>query len=103
MNFDHELKQVLKRRQPPPGFTARVMARVDATPKVRSFPTPRWMPWAVAAALLLSSTGGGIWEHQRLQHARAEKARDQILLALHVTGVKLDQVRAQVRSIRNQE
>jgi len=97
MNLEHELREVLKRRQPSPDFTARVMARVDRERKVRHFPAPRWVPWAVAATLLISS-GGGLWEHQRHERVKAEMAREQILLAFQITSHQLDHVRAKVRS-----
>ena len=103
MSLEHDLKATLKRRRPAPDFAARVMAQVDSERKVRKFQAPRWVPWAVAASLLIGGSGGGLWQHQRTEHAKAEKARDQLLIALHVTGVKLDHVRAKVRSIRNEE
>jgi hypothetical protein len=104
MSLDNDLKQVLARRRPPAGFSARVMARIDRESSARTQGSaPRWIPWAVAAALLLSSSGGVGLYRQHQQRVRAEQARDQLLLALHVTGAQLDHVRAKVRSISETE
>ena len=105
MNLERELKQSMQRRRPPAGFTQRVMTRLDEEEFGRRSrrQVPRWVPWAVAASLIIAGTGGGGWYHQRQQQARAEKARDQLLFALQVTGEKLDHVRSKVRSITNEE
>ena len=105
MNLERELKQTLQRRRPPAGFTQRVMARLgeEDTGRRPRRQAPRWVPWAIAASLILAGTGGGGWVHQRQQQARAEQARNQILFALQVTGEKLDHVRSKVRSITNEE
>lgn len=99
MDLERELRNTLRRKDPPPGFANRVMARLEPQ-KMRKAP-PRWTPWAVAAALLLSSGGGLVYRHQQL--ARGEQAKEQLLLALQVTGAQLDHVRARVRSVSNQE
>lgn len=99
MDFERELRNTLRRKDPPPGFADRVMARLEP-PRARRGP-PRWIPWAVAAALLLSSSGGLVYRQQ--QQARGEEAKEQLLLALKVTGTQLDHVRARVRSVSNQE
>jgi hypothetical protein len=100
MDLERDLRNTLRRKDPPPGFADRVMARLEPQ-RIRKAP-PRWAPWAVAAALLLS-TGGGVVYRQRQQQARGEQAKEQLLLALQVTGAQLDHVRARVRSVSNQE
>jgi hypothetical protein len=100
MDLERELRNTLRRKDPPPGFADRVMARLEPQ-SIRKGP-PRWTPWAVAAALLLS-TGGGVVYRQRQEQARGEQAKEQLLLALQVTGAQLDHVRARVRSVSNQE
>jgi hypothetical protein len=99
MDLERELRNTLRRKDPPPGFADRVMARLEPG-KARRVP-PRWTPWAVAAALLLSSSGGLVYRQQR--QARGEQAKEQLLLALKVTGTQLDHVRTKLRTVSNQE
>lgn len=103
MSLENDLKRELARRRPSPGFAQRVMARVEQEKTVRTRRPPRWVPWAVAAALLLSSGGGAGLYRQHQQRVRAEQARDQLLLALQVTGSQLDHIRAKVRSVSEAE
>ena len=55
MNLEDELRSALRRREPSPDFTERVLARVAAAPVRRaSQPWVRWVA-AIAAALLLAA------------------------------------------------
>jgi len=101
MNLERELKQALGRMEAPAGFTERVMSRLE--PPRRAKMPPRWAPWAVAASLLVSTGGSGYLYQQRQERATAERARQQILVALQITGSKLDHVRAKIRSVSAEE
>ena len=93
--FEDDLKQALRRVDPPEGFERRLFARLSA-----AVPPPPARPrehrvaaWAVAAGLIFASFGGVTVYRQYQQQRRALDARDQLLLALRVTGQKLDNVR----------
>ena len=90
--FEASLKEALQRQEPSDGFTRRVMARVNGGAPQR----PRMrLAWAMAAAAMAMTIGGGaLYERQR----RGEQARDQLLLALKITGKQLDHVRKQINA-----
>jgi hypothetical protein len=79
--FEHDLRSALRREEPPPGFTQRVLARtgVKASPRRTS-----WMAAAIAACLLLSIGG---FEYRQYQ---GRKAKNELLLALEIAGSKLN-------------
>ena len=92
--LEDDLKQVLQqqRMDPPPGFEQRVLARLSGkAPVARPFTA-----WAVAAAFVFASFAGVAIYQQQKQERRALEARDQLLLALRVTGQKLDVVRSRI-------
>ena len=87
MNLDDELKLALRRKEPPAGFTDRVLAAIErpaAVPVRRS----RWRA-AAAAALLVALAGGG-------EAYRIVRAKQQMLTALHITSAKLRDARNHV-------
>ena len=114
MHFsDDDLRAALRRKDPGPGFTQRVMARIEqakAQPAIepdrrgRSFLgiwpfklRPALVSVAVAAVLLAGSWLG-LQQYERVQReksverAAAEKARQDAILALRITRAKLNQV-----------
>jgi hypothetical protein len=98
-NFDSDLRDQLRARPAPLGFADRVMARVAATdraPRRAHFPfaRPLWR-WAAVAALVAVTVLGGL-EHDRQQRIAGERAREQVLLALRITGTTLRQVQQKV-------
>jgi hypothetical protein len=100
MDLERDLRSALRRKDPPPGFAGRVMARIEPR-QVKKAP-PRWVPWAAAAALLVSAGGGAMYRHEQ-QRVQGEQAKEQILLALRITGTQLEHVRAKMRPVSNQE
>jgi len=122
--LDDELRTALKRREPPPGFTGRVMARVEqlaeerartAAKPARSGPSSPWSPWswfgrkvslsfgavAAMAAVVLLAAGIALWQQHRIEQERrqGEAARAQLIEALRVTSAKLNRVRTKVREV----
>lgn len=97
--FENELRSQLRARSAPPGFADRVMARVEQrTRTVRPRRFVLWRPlwgWAAIAAVLAVTVFGGV-EHDRQQRIAGERARQQVLLALRITGSTLRQVQAKV-------
>ncbi|MGC2297563.1 MAG: hypothetical protein WA476_02095, partial [Acidobacteriaceae bacterium] len=104
-DFEKELRTQLQARSAPGGFTDRVMARVPIRQAPRGtflgFGLPVWR-WAVAAMLVAVMVLGGIErDHQR--RVAGERAREQVLLALRITGSTLRDVQQKVSARDEQE
>jgi hypothetical protein len=83
-DLDAELRRALRPVEPPAGFAARVMARLESPQR------SRWrMPLGVAAAVLL---GLGIYvrAQQQRQQLAGREARREVIEALRLTDQKLD-------------
>jgi hypothetical protein len=91
--FENELRKALCRREPPPGFSDRVMARVPRK--------PNRLPWmaALAAALVLVMAGISFWhqERERQRRVAAEKAKAELIYALQVTASGLETAKAMLQ------
>jgi hypothetical protein len=99
-DLERLLRQGLRPRQTPAGFTARVMARVPGTPPVPSSQKKRtfWVPmmrWATAT-LLLGLAAGSYWQHQQKERIAGERARNQLILALRMSAATLNDVQHKV-------
>jgi hypothetical protein len=99
-DLEHLLRQGLRPRQTPAGFTARLMARLPETSQVPPFPQKRsfWAPamrWA-AAAVLLGVAGGSYWQQQQKERIAGERARGQLMLALRLSATTLNDVQQKV-------
>jgi hypothetical protein len=105
-SLEEKLRTALRRQDPPPGFEERVLSRIPA-------PSPGWrgtlasyfrMPalrWTMAGIIVCCLILNGTVQHQREQRLRAEgeRAKAQVLQALHMTSVKLNTVRRKVNDI----
>jgi len=90
--LEDRLRQTLGRKEPPPGFADRVMARLPVTMPARRRSPGAWR-WLVAmAACLLMVAGIGRYREER----RGVEAREQLMLALEITGKKLAVVQHKV-------
>lgn len=98
-SFDDLLKRALVRKQPSAGFTDRVLAGTkkleSGNPRCR-FRLPFWFAPAIAMILVLGASLG--FERYR-EHQEGERASQQLVVALRLTGVKLHQVRSRVVEI----
>ena len=99
-DLEHLLRQGLRPRQAPAGFSARLMARLPETSSGPSFQKKRtfWMPaarWATAV-VLLGVAGGSYWQHQQQERVAGERARAQLLLALRMSAATLNDVQHKV-------
>ncbi len=102
--LDEALRQALRREDPGPEFTARVLARAAAEREKR-----RWweafgvrpMKWAAAGALATLLVVGGTLEHYREQRVQAEgqAAKEKLMLALRIAGGKLNLARQKVQEL----
>lgn len=97
--FEDELTEALKRREPPPGFAERVMARLETEPRpgpwrrLAAWFRPPVLRFAAFACIALLLFAGVRYESRRRERLRAEAARDQAMLALRITFDKLEAVR----------
>ena len=93
--LEDELKQALGRKQPSPDFDARVTAAAGRRSVLR-FPVlamPRWLA-AAAAVLVITGAGAGYRHHQ------GEAAKEQVMLAMRITGQKLNRIQVQMKGVR---
>lgn len=92
------LKRALRRESPPLGFASRVLQRIerDQKPKRR----PSWQ--AIAASLTLTALigAGAAYEHQRRE---GERAKEQVLEALHIASEKVRYAQTEVRTIGSRD
>ncbi|HYW45775.1 MAG TPA: hypothetical protein VE959_23120 [Bryobacteraceae bacterium] len=88
--LEQELKHALARKDPPPGFAARVRR---AAGRSRVFTMPRWMA-ATAALLVVTGAGIGWREH------RGRVAKEQVMMAVRITAVQLNRIQTRVREVR---
>ena len=99
--FERDLREALRRKEPPPGFAGRVIARareVDQQRAARSWWKWSWR-WSMAAAMMvILFAGGTLYQERRRQEA--ERSKDQLLLALRVTGAKVRVVQERLSQIQ---
>lgn len=105
--FEQHLREQLRVRSAPGGFADRVMVRAESRTARRpaskawlGFSLPVWR-WAVAAALIAGVILGGV-EREHQQRLAGERAREQVLFALHITGVSLRNVQQKVNTTTTQ-
>lgn len=99
--LEDELRDALRRREPPSGFASRVLARIGAGKQagnsLRSFvgtPAFRWLAGSLAGVILV--VGLAFHQEQARRAAEAERDSRQALLALRITGQKLNEAFARV-------
>jgi len=93
MNLEDELRSALRRRDPPPDFTARVLKSV--APRSARRPVRPWVGWlgALAASLLLAAGDLGY------RHYQGERAKAEVLQAIHIAASKLNVAQKKVQMI----
>jgi len=97
--FEQELKNALRREEPSADFAERVLARLQTTPApqaacgetLRHFFRFPALAWATTGALCMALIFGVVAYRRHQQTvAQGEKAREQVMLALHITSSKLN-------------
>lgn len=106
-DIDNQLREALRRCNPPAGFADRVLARVAAQaahpvwPLGRfplGWPTLRWVAVPTLAAMLMAGLGYHVHE-LRKEEVEARVARQQVLLALRIAGSKLKLAKQKVKKV----
>jgi hypothetical protein len=95
--LEDELKRALQRIEPPAGFAERVLARAERVEDEKPQHSRRWLDlfgvgslrWATACALCIVLATSGVLYERDMQRRRGEEAKDQLMLALRITGSKL--------------
>jgi hypothetical protein len=95
--IENALKTALQREPAPAHLAAKVHREIKALQP----PTASWwrlpqVRWAAVGVAALACVAGGLAEHTRQQQLRGQQARQQVLLALRITGSKLRIVQEQV-------
>lgn len=109
--LDDELRDLLRRKQPPAGFAERVLRRAEerSYPQDAVRPATRLVAWRrplvglAAAAALVAAVAGGIQyrsvEKARAERAAGEAAKEQVMQALRITAGTLQLVQEKVREV----
>jgi hypothetical protein len=105
-DFENQLRQAMKQKDPPPDFTRKVMERIH-NPQPQPKAAPWWslfysgqrlvMAGSLAAFLLVGGVGYHQYEVRRQEEQRrALAARDQVMLALRMTSAQFDRAGRQL-------
>lgn len=109
--LDDELRDLLRREEPPAGFAERVLRRAEeqSYPQAVARPVSRVAMWRrplvglAAAAALVAAVAGGIqyrsFEQARAERAAGEAAKQQVIEALRITAGTLQLVQEKVREV----
>jgi hypothetical protein len=105
-DLEKQLRSALRRCDPPAGFAERVMARVDRDSQRKTASWNWWLKlrWAAIPALAAILVFG-FWfrgYEQRQQEKEALAAKQQIMLALRITGSKLRMAKAKVKAVEGE-
>jgi hypothetical protein len=102
--FEHELSNALRRQEPAPDFTERVLAAAEIQKK-KSPGRGSWISrmWAwrivpVLAALLLVFGFFTYKRHERT--AKGQQAKQELLMAMRIAGSKLYNVQVQIKEVQ---
>jgi hypothetical protein len=93
-DLEKGLRAALEREPAPLGFRDRVLARIDRK-RVSGWRTP-WVRWSIAAALVTAFAVTATMEYREQERLRGERARNEVLLALRITGSTLRAVQTRI-------
>jgi hypothetical protein len=99
MSLERDLRQALRRVDPPAGFAEAVLSRLEpgrgAEPPLprRAVGPTRWLPLGLAASLVAAALGGAAWLEQE-RHQQGAMAADQVRQALRISSQQLNDIRA---------
>jgi hypothetical protein len=92
--LEDEIRLGLRRCEPPPGFAERVMRLLEHSRPSRVRVWARWAAAAAAASLL-----AGLMLPRYLEYRRGQQAREQLMLALHITAEKMAVAQSRVEEL----
>ena len=109
MSLEQELRRALIRKDPPPGFDDRVLARIAARETVRMPPARR--RWSRAslplAASLMLAVGGTYYVQQQRQareaQAQTEQRAREVVLALQIASETITAAQTKVQEMTRYE
>ena len=97
-----ELRDALRRVDPPAGFADRVIGKVrlksDTTGSASSRQAPAIFRWAIAATVVAALGGGAWYRTEERRRAEGEEAKRQVLLSLNIAGNKLRSIEMKVNN-----
>jgi hypothetical protein len=97
MDLEAQLKSALRRKEPSPGFTERVVENANRGARAEE---SGHVPWkAIAATVMLTALLGGWTAHRVIERRAGERARKEVLLALHIAGEKVHYAQTHVQEI----
>ena len=103
--WEENLRAALRRKDAPPGFANRVLARLRDLParekrpwfRLRAFIARPPLRWATAVLCLAIAGSVAYRERQEHQRRQGEAARTQVKQALRIASVKLNATRRMVQ------
>jgi hypothetical protein len=98
-HLEDDLKRALGRQSAPDGFAERVMQRIDAGEGTGA-PPRRLGHWrAIAAGIVLTAVAGGWAAQKAIERREGERAREEVLVALHIASSKVRTAQQHVHEI----
>jgi len=94
--FERDLRESLRRKQAPPAFAARVLARTRESEVHKTY---RWR-WLAAAALIVLAVSGMIFVREQRRRAESERAKQQLMVAFRITGSKVREVQTRFAAVQ---
>jgi len=103
--LEDDLKMALRRTEPPEGFAERVLARANgpapAEPTWWDYlmvlvrpPRVQWVALSLIVSVMIPAAG--VYRKERQARAEGERAKQQLVFAVHVAGTKLHRVQQKV-------
>jgi hypothetical protein len=108
MHLEHELERALARKSAPDGFAAKVMNAIQAdarpSPGPSGPPLPEGEGWRrftrpIAAGILLTAIAGGWAAEKAVERRQGERAREEVLVALHIASSKVRTAQQHIHEI----
>jgi hypothetical protein len=97
-DLEKQLADAFQRKEPPPGFEARVLAAAETTKERKwLWMTPR-LRWAAALAMSVVVTVGVVEYREASERAAGEAAKARLQLALKITSEKLRKIQNEVNA-----